>query len=384
MWSKQMRVGLVAATLALGGLMTGAQGAEPIRIGSFLSLSGPAAARGNAQLRTLQLYVNRINADGGVLERPLQLVHYDDGSDAAEASALMTQLLGSDQVDILVGGSTASTAEAAASLAASAGAPLIALSGAAQMLEPASPWVFGTAVTSRMAAESIIEDMRKRGISTIGLISSTSEFGQTGREQALAVASEQGIQIAVDETYQVGSTDLTAALTRIQNSVGVQAVLNIDTGQGAASVTGKYRTLGIDLPLYQSHGAASHAYLELAGEAAEGVRLPVGGLLVANQLPADDPQAGVVLTYSDAYREAYGVDTDQFGGYAHDGLMLAVEAIARAGSTDKAQVQEAIEQTRGLVGVTGVFNLSADDHTGLDASDLHMVEIQNGAWSLMN
>lgn len=383
MWKTKIRAGLVVAVLALSGTLATAQVAEPIKIGSFLSLSGEAGTQGDAQLKTLQLYVSKINADGGVLDRPLELIHYDDRGDPAEAGALAMRLLGSDEVTILVGGTTASTAAAVASVAANAQTPLIALSRAGSVLGPANPWVFSTAPSSRVAVEPIFKDMRQRGITNIGLISSRAEFGEAGRDQARALAVEQGIQIVSDERYLGSSGDFAGSLTRIHNSAGIQAVLNIDLEQGSASATRGLRMLGVELPLYQTNGAASPSYLELTGDAAEGVRLPVGGLLVANQLPADDPQAGVLLSYLNTYRDAYGVEPSPTAGYARDGLMLAVEAIARAGSIDSAELREAIEQTRGLVGVTGVFNLSADDHNGLDASDLHMAVIKNGAWSLI-
>ena len=140
--------------------------------------------------------------------------------------------------------------------------------------------------------------------------------------------------------------------------------------------------MGIKLPHYQSHGVASDEYLKLSGAAAEGVRLPSPALLVAEALPANDPQKDVVGGYFKAYKERFKEEPSTFGGYAYDALMLSVDALKRAGSTDGEKVRAALEQTKGYVGVTGVFNVSASDHMGLDLSAFRMLEVKGGNWVL--
>ena len=148
-------------------------------------------------------------------------------------------------------------------------------------------------------------------------------------------------------------------------------------------VTKNYKQLGFALPLYQSHGVASKDFIKLAGDAAEGVRLPAAALLVADQLAADDPQKKVVTDYSAEYSKAFNQEVSTFGGHAYDGLMLAVDAIKRAGSTDKAKVRAALEQTKGYVGTGGVVNMSASDHMGLDLTAFRIIEVKNGNWTLV-
>jgi branched-chain amino acid transport system substrate-binding protein len=125
---------------------------------------------------------------------------------------------------------------------------------------------------------------------------------------------------------------------------------------------------------------ASDEYIKLSGTAAEGVRLPSPALLIATNLAADDAQKAVVGDYYKNYKERFKEDPSTFAGYAYDALMLAADAIRRAGSTDGEKVRNAIEQTKGYVGVTGVFNLSPTDHMGLDLSAFRMLEIKNGDW----
>src|SRR5690606_36450836 len=173
-----------------------------------------------------------------------------------------------------------------------------------------------------------------------GLISGAGGFDRSMRAECHKVAGKHGVEIVADETYGAGDTDMTAQLAKIKANPKVQAVLNAGFGQGPAIVTRNYRQLGIAAPLYQSHGVASKQYVKLSGEAAEGVRLPAAALLVADRLPGDDPQKKVVTAYKQEYESRYKQEVSTFGGHAYDGLMLEVDAMRRAGTTDKARVRE--------------------------------------------
>jgi branched-chain amino acid transport system substrate-binding protein len=372
---------VAGSALILGAFA--ALAAEPIKIGSVLSVTGPAAFLGDPELKTLQLYVADINKKGGVLGRPLELVHYDDGSDAGKANGFTKRLIEDDKVDILVGGTTTGATMSAAPLVEKAGIPFISLAGAVVIVEPVKKFVFKTPHTDRMAAEKVFEDMKKRGLSKVALLSETSGFGQSGKKETEGVAAKYGITLVANETYGPKDTDISPQLTKIKNTAGVQAVFVFGLGQGPAIVTKNYKQLGITLPLYQSHGVASDEFLKLAGPAAEGVRLPSPAQLIPEKLAAKDPQKPVVTAYEAAYKSAYKTDVSTFGGYAYDGLMLAVDAIKRAGSTDKAKVRDAIEATKGFVGTSGTFNMSPTDHMGLDLSAFRMLEVKGGEWTIV-
>jgi branched-chain amino acid transport system substrate-binding protein len=368
---------------ALLAVATAAQAQAPIRIGAFLSVTGPAAFLGDPEQKTLELYVERLNAAGGVLGRKLELVAYDSGGDAEKARTFAKRLIEQDRVDVIVGGSTTGETMAVVPLAEAAGMPFISLAGAVVIVEPVKKWVFKTPHTDRMACDKVFVDMKARGVAKAALISGSGGFDKSMRGQCLGVAKNHGIAIVADETYGAGDTDMTAQLTKIKNAAGVQAVLNAGFGQGPAIVTKNYKQLGIGVPLYQSHGVASKQYIQLAGEAAEGVRLPAAALLVAETLPDSDPQKTVVLEYKRAYEARFKQDVSTFGGHAYDGLMLAVEAMKRAGSADKAKVRDALEQIRGYMGTAGVVNMSAQDHMGLDLTAFRMLEVRKGDWALV-
>ncbi|NJN45689.1 MAG: ABC transporter substrate-binding protein [Candidatus Competibacteraceae bacterium] len=377
-------IGRVLALVALSFVvLTPVFAADTIKIGSFLSATGPASFLGDPELKTFQLYIDKINAAGGVLGKQLELIHYDDGGDANKARTFVKRLIENDQVDIILGGTTTGTTMAAIPLVERAEIPFISLAGGIEIVEPVKQWVFKTPQTDRMAAEKIMEHMKQQGISKIALISGTGGFGRSGREQTLAVAPQHGIEMLADETYGPKDTDMTAQLTKIKNTDGVQAVFNFGFGQGPAIVTKNYAQLGIEWPLYQSHGVASNSYIELAGEAAEGVLISASALLIADDLPADDVQKEVLVTYKKDYEEAFKNPVSTFGAYAYDALMIAVDAMKRAGDTDKAKVRDAIEQTTGYVGATGVVNMTPDDHMGLDLTAFRILQIKGGGWQLV-
>ena len=372
-----------SAVFALCALLSASPVSAQIKIGSVLSVTGPASFLGDPEKKTLEIYVDEINAKGGVNGQKLQLIVYDDAANADTARTFATRLVEEDKVVAVVGGSTTGSTLAMIPVFEEAQIPFISLAGAVQIIEPVRKWVFKTPHTDRMACEKIFADLKSRNLTNIALISGTDAFGKSMRDQCVAVASKAGITIATEETYGPRDSDMTPQLTNIKNKAGVQAVVNPGFGQGPAIVTRNYKQLAITLPLYQSHGVASKQFIELAGPAAEGVRLPAAAILIADKLPANDPQKPVVVNYTKTYQDRTKQAVSTFGGHAYDGLMILVQAMERAKSTDPAKVRDEIEKTKGFVGTGGIVNISPTDHMGLDLSAFHMLEITNGDWTLI-
>jgi len=370
---------LVTAALTLGAGQ--ALASDSIKIGSFLAVTGGASFLGDPELKTLQMYIEEINANGGVDGRQVELVHYDTGGSPKKAVNFAKRLIKKDRVDIIIGGSTSGSTLAVMPLVAKSRIPFISLAGSVKIIVPVQKWTFKMPHTDAMAAAKIYGDMKKRGITKVALISGSGGFGKSGRGQSLALAPQYGIEVVADESYGKKDTDMTAQLTKIR-ATDAQAILNFGFGSGPAIVTKNVRQLGIELPLYQSHGVASKKFIELAGDAAEGVRLPAAALLIADQLPNSDPQKPVLLAYKNKF-EAENGPVSTFGGHAYDGLFVALEAIDRANSTDKTKVRTEIEKTSGFVGTAGVFNMSRRDHLGLSLDAFKMLEIRNGNWTIV-
>jgi len=371
----------IAAAVGISAISNIAIAADAIKVGTFLAVTGPASFLGDPELKTLQMYIESINASGGIDGRTVELIHYDTGGKAKEAVKFAKRLIKKDRVDVIVGGSTSGSTMSVIPLAQKNQIPFISLAGSVKIIDPLKKWVFKTPHTDRMAASKIFEDMKKRGISKIALISGNGGFGKSGRGQSLALVPSYGLTVVADESYGKKDTDMTTQLTKIRNS-DAEAILNFGFGSGPAIVTKNVRQLGIELPLYQSHGVASKKYIELAGSAAEGVRLPAAALLVASSLNDNDPQKKVLVDYKGRFEAKYG-SVSTFGGHAYDGLLMALEAIDRANSTDKKKVRDEIEKTANFIGTGGIFTMSSSDHLGLGLDAFKMLEIKNGNWTIV-
>ena len=373
--------GIAGAALAVAAAVAPAS-AETVKIGSTLPVTGPASFLGDPELKTLNHYIEKVNANGGVDGVELEFVHYDDGGNPKNAVTFAKRLIEQDEVDVIIGPGTTGTTMAIAKIVRRAGVPTVSLGGATVITRPTKEWIFATPHTDRMACGKIFTDLEDRGLTGVALISGTGGFGKSMRNQCLELAPEYGLEVLADETYGPKDTDMTTQLTKIKNTDGVDAVVNPGFGQGPAIVTKNYRQLGLEQPLYQSHGVASKKFIELAGDAANGVRLPAAALLVADQLPEDDPQKPVVVNYKNTFEEATGDPVSTFGGHAYDGLMLVVEAI-KAGARDRASIRDALENVSGYVGTGGVVNMGPDDHLGLELTAFQMLEIENGDWKII-
>lgn len=371
-------------TTALLALGLAAPALAEIKIGASLSATGPAAFLGDPELKTLEMLVEELNAKGGINGETIELIAYDDNGDPNKARTFATRLVEDDEVVAIIGGTTTGTTMSILSVTEEAEIPFISLAGAIDIINPVKPYTFKTPHTDRMACQKIFEDMQKRGITSIGMISGTDGFGASMQAQCKSVVADYGITIVADETYDPKDADMTAQLTKIKGADGVQAVLNPGFGQGPSIVTRNYKQLAIELPFYQSHGVASDGFIDLAGvDAAEGVRLPGTALLVADLLAEDDPQKPVVAAYKAAFEAKTGTPVGTFGGYAHDAFLIMTDAIARAGSAEPAAIRDGIEATAGLAGTTGIYTFSPEDHLGLDLSAFRMLEIKGGKWTLV-
>ena len=373
---------LQIAVLALVGLLftLPAWAAEPLRIGALFSVTGPASFLGEPERNTLEMLVKEANAKGGLKGRKLELVVYDTQGDATKAVQLATKLIKNDKVAVIVGPSTTGETMAVIPVAEKAKIPLISCAAGVKITEPVKKYVFKTPANDHVAAEKIFNYMAAKKQKSVALLTVTDGYGSSGREQLKDLAKKKGIAVVADETYGPKDTDMTAQLTKIKGSKA-DAIICWGTNPGPAIVTRNVKQLGIKIPLYQSHGVASKKYIELAGaDNAEGVTLPAGKLAIFDKLAKKDPQAKLLQDYNAAYKKAYGVEASTFGGYAYDAFLMIAEAAKRGTTPD--QLRDGLEGIKKLVSVSGIFNMSAADHNGLDLSAFEMVKIVKGDWEI--
>ena len=374
--------GLAALTLALAPLA--AKAADDIKVGAFLSVTGVMSLMGDPEKKTLEMEVDKINAAGGLLGRKIKLTLYDDASEPEKAVTSVKRLIDNDQVDVVLGGSGTPTSMAVLNLMEKAEMPYLSMGGGVGIVEPVRKWTFKTPQTDRMAAEKVFLDMKKRGIKKLALLSENVGFGKSGRDQCLALAPSYGLEIVADEVYSPRDVDVTPQLTKIRGAAGAQALFVFGTGQGPAVVTRNIKQLGISLPTYQSHGVASKEFLKLVGASADGTRLPAGALAIADNLRTENPQRALVQGFKKDFEARWKTDINTLAGHAYDALYLYVDAVKRAGTTDKAKVRDAIEKTQGFVGTAGLVNMSPTDHMGLSLSSFNMVEITKGEFTIVD
>ena len=356
---------------------------EPYKVGAIFSVTGRASFLGEPEKRTAEMIAEEINAQGGIDGHPLELIVYDDEGDATKCNIAMKKLISHENVPVVIGPSTSGTSLAIVKVAERSEIPLISCAASKKIVMPVDErhWVFKVAGSDIHVSQRIYDHMKSKGITKIGIMTGTTGFGASGREELLAFASDYGIEIVADERYGPKDTDLTAQLTKIRGTEA-QAIVNWSIGPTQVLAVKNWRALGMDsLPLYQSHGFGSRKNIELCGKDAEGVLCPLARVNIGPLLPEDHVQKSVIMEYTRAYEKKYGESISSFGGHAWDALHIAVKALEAVGP-DRAKIRDYVEQLTGFVGQHGVFNFSPKDHNGLSKDDLAMVVVKNGDWAL--
>lgn len=360
--------------------------AETYKIGAVFAVTGRASFLGDPEKKTAEMMVEKINKSGGINGNKIELIVMDSEGDATKARLAVQKLMSRDKVLAVIGPSTSGNSLAVLPLAEKYKTPIVSCGASYKIVTKDRKtgeqhhWIFKTPQTDTMAVEAIYAHLKEKGKSKIAILSVTSGFGASGREELLRLAPEYGIKILADEKYGPKDTDMTAQLTKIKG-LKVQAIVNWSIGPTQVIVVRNWRDLKMTkLPFYQSHGFGSKKNLDLAAGAAEGVLLPLSSVSVARLLPADHPQKKVTMAYVEEYEAKYKEPISSFGGHAWDALSLVVNAIKKAGS-DRAKIRDELEKTTGFVGQHGIFNFSPKDHNGLSKNAFNMLVVKNNDWA---
>jgi branched-chain amino acid transport system substrate-binding protein len=372
---------VLAFALVLAALPLAAQGGT-IKIGAILSVTGPASNLGAPEAKTLEMLVEQTNAAGGIAGRKVELVLKDSMASPEKAISFARQLIEEEQVLAILGPTGSGETLKIKDICEENQTILVSCASGEAIVNPVAKWVFKTPQNDSFAVIWIYRYLKEKGISRIGVVVSNTGFGNLGKGQLEKYAPEYGIEILIAEVYDKEATDLTGVLTKVK-AKDVQAVVNWSIEPAQSLVIKNMRQLGMNVPLFQSHGFGNIRYVEAAGQAAEGVIFPCGRLLVVDTLPAGHPQKALLEKYKGQYESKYKEDVSTFGGHAYDAFTILAEAIKRAGSTDKEKVRQAIENLRGFAGTAGIFNFSAADHNGLDMSSFEMLTVKNGKFVLL-
>jgi branched-chain amino acid transport system substrate-binding protein len=377
------RVALIVA-LVLCCLVSVSSAGEPIKIGAFFALSGPAANIGTPTKLVAQMVVDKINKEGGINGRPIELIIGDNESDPAKAAVIAKKFIFSDKVTAIIGPTQTSEGMSVKKIVEEAGVPTFMTVGGDPVIMGGNfgpyTYVFKSPQRSSTAVRKLYGYLKAKGLTKAALFTNSDAFGKDGLGWLERLAPEFGLTLVAKESFGPSDTDMTAQLTKIRNA-GPQAIVVWTIGPVGSIVAKNKAQLGITIPLFQCHGLPDPKYIELAGKASEGDRMPATKLMVGNALPDADPQKKVIAEFIQLYRDAYKYDKEfpinTHSGYAWDAITIVANAMKKAGTDPKA-LRTAIEQTKGYVGVSGVYNLTAEDHNGLDVDSMVMVQVKDG------
>jgi branched-chain amino acid transport system substrate-binding protein len=363
-----------------GGGGGAADESGPIKIGAVLDITGAGASLGVPERQTLELLAQQLQADGGIDGREVELIIEDNQSTEDGAAKAMNKLVNEDEVDIVLGASRTGPSLAMRPIAESNQIPMISLA-ANQAIVEGSEWVFKTAQNDRVVIERMIDYMAAQGHTTIGLARDASGFGEGVQEMFDEIGAAEGISVVATEKFAPDATDFTAQMVNLRNAAAdINVIWGIPPAAGLAQKA--YDQLGIPAPVMQSHGIGNQVFLDTAAESAEGLVAPLGRLVVADQLPEDDPQREVITEFVDAYTAEYGEGPSTFAGHAYDGWQLAIDALREVG-TDKQAVRDHLEGLEDVIGISGTFTMSPEDHSGLSKEALVLVTVEGGQWKLL-
>jgi len=358
-----------------------AQPKAPIKVGAIFAVTGGASFLGAPEAKTAEMFVEKVNDAGGINGHKIELIVKDSAGKPETAISLAKQLIDEDKVLAIIGPSTSGETMAIKNICQEGRTILLSCAAAEDIVNPVASYVFKTPQKDSDAARRIFQVMKAKGITKVGVIASNDGFGTAGAKQLAAIAPQSGIAIAVSETYDKAETDLTGVLTKIKGQ-DVQAVINWSIVPAQSLAAKNMKQIGLDVPLFQSHGFGNIKYVEAGGEAANGTIFPCGRLLVADVLPDNHVQKKLLVEYKTDYEARYNEAASTFGGHAYDALLILAEAVKKAGSIETDQVRDAIENLKGVVGTGGVFNFSPEDHNGLTIDAFEVLTVEDGKFAV--
>lgn len=379
MTNKSLFLGAVAA-IGLWCLPAAAD----ITIGVIVSATGPAASLGIPEKNTVELMPETIAG------QKVRYVVLDDATDTTTAVKNIKKLISEDKVDAVIG-TTSITTLAMREAAMEAETPIVSMAAPALLIEPEDPktkWVFKSTQNDRLMVAAIVEHMKGTGVKKAGFIGFADPYGEGWWNEFSKAAAAAGIEVTANERYNRVDQSVTGQVAKLLSS-RPDAVLIGGAGTPAALPQRELARRGFKGRIYQTHGAANPDFLRVGGKDVEGALLPVGPMLVFEQLDPANPVRAVAADYVGRYEARFG-PRSTFGGHAWDAWLLIANAIPKAlqkGQPGTAEFRRAlrdgIEATTDLVGTHGVFNLTPKDHSGLDERSRVLVTIKDGKWVVL-
>ena len=354
-----------------------------INVGVIASLTGPAAALGAETKKAVAMFPTTVGGE------KVNFILLDDGTDPTNAAKNVRKLISEDKVDAILGPNLIVTANAMADIANTEKTPMVSVAPL-DVSGDKRAYVFRSEPAAELMVNRIVADMVEHGAKTVGFIGFSDSWGEW-LLKALQKATEGKMQIVATERYGRADPSVQAQILKVM-AAKPDVVFVGASGTPAAMPQITLRERGYKGAIYQSHGVTNKEFLRVGGKNVEGALIPVGPVLVAEQLPDSHPNKKTAMAFVKELEAKNGPDSrSTFAGATWDAWLLAQNGIVAAqkakhkpGTPEfRAAVRDGIEKTSKLVGTNGVYTMGASDHAGYDASSIVLIKVENNHWKLV-
>jgi len=372
---------VLAATVTIGSFTQVA--VAEVTVGVSLSATGPAAALGIPGRNTLALLPDTIAGE------KVRYIFLDDATDSSQAGRNARKLIEEDKVDVILGSASTPAALAIAEVANEMQTPQVSASPV-ELPADKNKWVFRTPQHNQIMSDAIVEHMQANGYKSLGFIGYADAYGDSWLGVTKKSLADTDIELIGVERFNRNDTSVTGQAVKLV-AANPDAILIVASGTPSVLPQVTLQDRGFKGQIYQTHGTASKDYIRVGGKAVEGTILPVGPVIVADQLPDSHPSKKVGIEYTKLYEDKYGEGSlSAFGAYFYDAYLLLKAALPQAleNATPGTQafrdaLRDSLEASTEVVGTHGVFNMTADDHFGLDDRSRVLVVVEDGDWKLL-
>ncbi|MHB1442926.1 MAG: ABC transporter substrate-binding protein [Candidatus Humimicrobiaceae bacterium] len=364
---------------------TVAEDNSPYKVGVTLALSGPMAWCGIEPRDALEMEIKRINENGGVNGRELQLIIEDNAGDPAKAAAAFTKLVKEDKVVAVIGPIFGALVPTITSLAEREKVPNIILCPSDKNSRDFK-YVYFIPHNEKQVAPVIVDYLIKNNIKSAITFACDEPLWLSLASGIKEEGDKKGLNIfESSEVHASDTIDTTPQLTKIKAIVdenNIECIIAVTHGGAGAVIAKNMEAIGLDIPMIGTHAFGIPFTISIGGESVNGIKFPTEKIVVPGDLEANTDHNKLVIDFATRFKETYNKDATVWSANGYDGLYLLVDALKRSGN-DREALRNELENTKGFMGTNGIFNYSATDHDGLGADGLVWVEIKDGAFKLM-
>jgi branched-chain amino acid transport system substrate-binding protein len=357
-----------------------------IKVGITMSASGPGAALGQPQSKTVAALPKEIAG------QKITYFALDDESDPTKGAQNGRKLITEEKVDVLIGSSLTPVSLPLIDIAAEARTPLMTMAAAAILVTPMDDkrkWVFKVVPNDDIMANAILKYIAKTGAKTLGYIGVSDAYGEGYYKVLSEVAPKLGVTLTGHEVYARSDASVTGQVLKII-ATKPDAVFVASAGTPAVLPQKALRERGYKGPIFQTHGVATEEFIKLGGKDVDGAIFTGEAFTVVNDLPADSPFRKPTTAFIDAYKAANGNIPSIFGAHLWDSMSHVERAIpaalkvAKPGTPEfRAALRDEIEKTKDFALNNGLSNMTPDNHNGYDERSAFVIEVKDGAFHLV-